>query len=41
METVLDEVGALGAAWEMPVGRLRYRLLLLEQRIQQMLGALA
>jgi hypothetical protein len=32
-----DEIATLGGAWGMPVGRLRYRLLLLERRIQEML----
>ena len=37
LQAAQDEVATLGAAWEMPVGRLRYRLLQLERRIQEML----
>ena len=37
MEVVLDEVGALGAAWGMPVGQIRRRLLLLERQLREVL----
>jgi hypothetical protein len=37
VEAMLDEVAALGARYDLSAGQIRYRLLLLERRVRDML----
>jgi hypothetical protein len=37
VEAMLDEVAALGAGYDLSAGQIRYRLLLLERRVRDML----